>query len=158
MSFTWNSLSATSPVPVVFLLALVRYIFWKRKWQPAPVFLPGESRGQRSLVGCCLWGSHRVRHDWSDLAAAAVYLFPYSSISNLLEHLFQIFLFDFHVTLILSYLSWFLNKDLFLKLCVFCLSCLFIYFFGSIFFCSIFFFPCRFDIINSISIFSSCCY
>ena len=26
------------------------------KWQPTPVFLPGESCGQRSLVGCCLWG------------------------------------------------------------------------------------------------------
>ena len=26
------------------------------KWQPTPVFLPGESQGQRSLVGCCLWG------------------------------------------------------------------------------------------------------
>ena len=25
---------------------------WRRKWQPAPVFLPGESHGQRSLVGC----------------------------------------------------------------------------------------------------------
>ena len=45
---------------------------WRRKWQPTPVFLPGESQGQGSLVGCCLWG-HRVRHNWSDLAAAAVY-------------------------------------------------------------------------------------
>ena len=27
-----------------------------RKWQPTPVFLPGESQGQRSLVGCHLWG------------------------------------------------------------------------------------------------------
>ena len=25
-------------------------------WQPPPVFLPGESQGQRSLVGCRLWG------------------------------------------------------------------------------------------------------
>ena len=29
---------------------------WRRKWQPTPVFLPGEPQGQRSLVGCCLWG------------------------------------------------------------------------------------------------------
>ena len=29
---------------------------WKRKWQPTPVFLPGESQGQRSLMGCRLWG------------------------------------------------------------------------------------------------------
>ena len=90
----------------------------RRKWQPTPVLLPGESHGQKSLVGCRPWGrrsqtrlsdftftfhfhalekemathssvlawripgtgepgglpsmgSHRVRHDWSDLAAAA---------------------------------------------------------------------------------------
>ena len=29
---------------------------WRRKWQLTPVFLPGESQGWRSLVGCCLWG------------------------------------------------------------------------------------------------------
>ena len=29
---------------------------WRRKWQPTPVFLPGESHGRQSLVGCCLWG------------------------------------------------------------------------------------------------------
>ena len=29
---------------------------WRRKWQPTPVFLPGESHGQRSLVGYRLWG------------------------------------------------------------------------------------------------------
>ena len=30
------------------------YIYWK--WQPTPVFLPGESQGQGSLVSCHLWG------------------------------------------------------------------------------------------------------
>ena len=34
------------------------------------MFLPGESQGRGSLVGCRLWGC-RVGHDWSDLAAAA---------------------------------------------------------------------------------------
>ena len=29
---------------------------WRRKWQPTPVFLPGESQGRGSLVGCGLWG------------------------------------------------------------------------------------------------------
>ena len=86
----------------------------RSQWHPTSVFLPGESHGQRSLVGCSLWGreesdtterlhfhalekemathssvlawripgmgepgglpsmgSHRVGHDWSDLAAAA---------------------------------------------------------------------------------------
>ena len=28
----------------------------ERKWQPTPLFLPGESQARRSLVGCCLWG------------------------------------------------------------------------------------------------------
>ena len=28
----------------------------RRQWRSTPVFLPGESQGQRSLVGCCLWG------------------------------------------------------------------------------------------------------
>ena len=28
----------------------------RRKWQPTPMFLPGESQGWGSLVGCCLWG------------------------------------------------------------------------------------------------------
>ena len=31
------------------------YLEWIRKWQPTPVFLPGESQGQRSLVGCRPW-------------------------------------------------------------------------------------------------------
>ena len=29
---------------------------WRRKWQPTPAFLPGESQGPGSLVGCHLWG------------------------------------------------------------------------------------------------------
>ena len=42
----------------------------EKKTAPTPSFLPGESQGQRSLVGCRLLG-RRVGHDWSDLAAAA---------------------------------------------------------------------------------------
>ena len=37
-------------------LSLVSFMHWRRKWQPTPVFLPGESQGRRSLVGCRLWG------------------------------------------------------------------------------------------------------
>ena len=37
-------------------------IHWRRKWQPTPVFLPGESHGQRSLAGLQSMGSHRVAH------------------------------------------------------------------------------------------------
>ena len=97
-------------------LSLFTFMHWRRKWQRTPLFLPGESQGRGSLVGCRLWGltesdtteqlhfsllctgegngnplqcsclenprdggawwaaflgSHRVGHDWSDLAAAA---------------------------------------------------------------------------------------
>ena len=34
--------------------------FWRRKWQPTPVFLPGEARGQRDLVVCRLWGCREL--------------------------------------------------------------------------------------------------
>jgi len=37
-------------------LSLFTFMHWRRKWQPTPVFLPGESQGQGSLVGFCLWG------------------------------------------------------------------------------------------------------
>ena len=49
-------------------LSLFTFMHWRRKWQPTPVFLPGESQGRGSLVGCRLWGL-TVGHDWSDLAA-----------------------------------------------------------------------------------------
>ena len=40
----------------------VSKIPWRRKWQPSPVFLPGESHGERSLEGYSPWG-FRVRHN-----------------------------------------------------------------------------------------------
>ena len=49
------------------------FVHWRRKWQPTPVFLPGEFQGWGSLVGCCLWGC-RVGHKWSDLAAANYFI------------------------------------------------------------------------------------
>ena len=41
----------------------VRKIPWRRKWQPTPVFLPGESHGQRGLEGYSPWGCKRVGHN-----------------------------------------------------------------------------------------------
>ena len=47
-------------------------VFWRRRqWNSTPVFLPGESHGRGSLVGCRLWCRTRVGHERSDLAAAA---------------------------------------------------------------------------------------
>ena len=104
-------------------LSLFTFMHWRGKWHPTPVFLPGESHGRRSLVGCSPWGgeesdtterlhfhfslscigegngnplqcsclensrdrepgrlpsmgSHRVWHDWSNLAAAVAVSLP----------------------------------------------------------------------------------
>ena len=37
-------------------LSLFTFMHWRRKWQPTPEFLTGESQGRGSLVGCRLWG------------------------------------------------------------------------------------------------------
>ena len=42
-------------------LSLFTFMHWRRKWQPTPVFLPGESQGMGTLVGCRLWG-----HTWTE--------------------------------------------------------------------------------------------
>ena len=60
-------------------LSLFTSMHWRRKWQPTPVFLPGESQGWGSLVGCRLWG--RTESDTTEAAAA-----------NLLGHLEDSFL------------------------------------------------------------------
>ena len=56
---------------------------WRRKWQPTPVFLPGESQGQ----GLPSMGLHRVGHHWNDAAVASpainrnqLNLYPYAHI------------------------------------------------------------------------------
>ena len=70
-AFFYKTLNITWPIPTCGNLPLrlpflplllasgvltIHSTKWRRKWQPTPVFLPGESQGQRSLVGCCLWG------------------------------------------------------------------------------------------------------
>ena len=46
-------------------LSLFTFMHWRRKWQPTPVFLPGESQGRGSLVGCPLWG--RTESDMTEV-------------------------------------------------------------------------------------------
>ena len=63
--------------------SLLRFTFmhWRRKWQPTPVFLPGEwIPGMGEPGGLPSMGLHRVRHDWSDSAAAAAELVHHTSI------------------------------------------------------------------------------
>ena len=45
-------------------LSLFTFMHWRRQWHPTPVFLPGESQGRGSLVGCRLWG--RTQSDTTD--------------------------------------------------------------------------------------------
>ena len=51
-------------------LSLFTFMHWRRKWQPTPAFLPGESQG-REPGGLPSLGSHRAGHDWSNSAATA---------------------------------------------------------------------------------------
>ena len=78
--------------------SLFTFMHWRRKWQPTPVFLPGESQGRGFSGGLLSMGSHRVGRDWRDLAAAAAAAaFTHigrtvnniSKISSLSPHLFR---------------------------------------------------------------------
>ena len=66
-------------------LSLFTFMHWRRKWQPTPVFLPGESQGQGSLVGFRLWG-----HTESDTTEATYQqqqpCFLYSGYTSLPSH------------------------------------------------------------------------
>ena len=64
LSLSWASLGfpgsdgkvSTSKAREPDLLPGLERLPWRRKWQPTPVFLPGKSHGQRSLVGYSPWG------------------------------------------------------------------------------------------------------
>jgi len=51
-----GSLESDTTERLHFHFLLFTFMHWRRKWQPTPVFLPGESQGRGSLVGCRLWG------------------------------------------------------------------------------------------------------
>ena len=51
-------------------LSLFTFIHWRRKWHPTPVFLPGESQGQGSLVGCSPW-------DWKESTRLSNFTFTF---------------------------------------------------------------------------------
>ena len=65
----------------VISFSLLTFTHWRRKWQPTPVFLPGESQGRRSLAGCCLWG--RTESDTTERLSSS----SSSSSTHLLEWL-----------------------------------------------------------------------
>ena len=58
----WGIYLPTQETREMWVDPWVGKIPWRRKWQPTPVFLPGESHGQRSLAGYGPWGQ-RVRRN-----------------------------------------------------------------------------------------------
>ena len=83
-------------------LSLFTFLHWRKKWQPTPVFLPGESQGQGSLVGCRLWG-----RDWQKWLSSH-YAIPMISLFACRFHLSIFsFLFAFSDTCFM-YVSWYL--------------------------------------------------
>ena len=64
---------ATSLSPFTFM-------HWRRNWHPTPVFLPGESQGRGSLVGCRLWG----RAESDTIGATIATALPYQQVGKLL--------------------------------------------------------------------------
>ena len=53
---------AAQEMQKMWIRSHVKKIPWRRAWQPTPVFMPGESHGQRSLAGYSSW-DHKVRRD-----------------------------------------------------------------------------------------------
>ena len=88
-------------------LSLFPFMHWSRKWQPIPVFLPGEAQGRGSLVGCHLWG--RTESDRTEAThhqqqqQQCIYVNP-----NLLIYLFLLHLAT--ISLISRYVSLFCKK------------------------------------------------
>ena len=71
-------------------LSLFTFMHWRRQWQPTPVFLPGESQGRGSLVGCPLWG--RTELDTTEVTQQQQqqqppYVHFYPSLSGIFFHI-----------------------------------------------------------------------
>ena len=90
-------------------------------WQPSPVFLPGESQGRWSLVGCRLWGCTEsdTGHDWSDSAAVILMAishpldyFSYNKSQNQVSWVLPTLFFYKIVLAILDPLHFFINLEL----------------------------------------------
>ena len=66
-------------------LSLFTFMHQRRKWQPTPVFLPRESQGRGSLVGCRLWG--RTESDMTEVTQHA----PITALQPLIPPAFFLF-------------------------------------------------------------------
>ena len=110
------------PTPVLLLrvghdratsLSLFAFVHWRRKWQPTPMFLPGESQGRGSLVGCCLWGC--TESDTTEVTAAAAAVSEYGVNGVRWGETLKWETSDSYYRKIFSRLPWKENKNLRLK-------------------------------------------
>ena len=74
---------------LVTSLSLFTFMHWRRKWQPTPVFLPGESQGRGSLVSCRLWG--RTESDTTEVTQQQLCENYKSNYVELVHSAFQIY-------------------------------------------------------------------
>ena len=75
-------------------LSLFTFMHWRRKWQPTPVFLPGESQGRGSQVGCRLWG--RTESDTTEATAAAAAAGSWNGVWPIISELWFLLLLSFN--------------------------------------------------------------
>ena len=52
----WAAVHGVAKSRIRLSIFTFTFMHWRRKWQPTPAFLPGESQGRGSLMGCHLWG------------------------------------------------------------------------------------------------------
>ena len=71
-------------------LSLFTFMHWRRKWQPTPVFLPGESHGQRSLAGHGPWGRREL--DMTEVTKHAHSIYTYYKKLAVFPVLYNIYL------------------------------------------------------------------
>ena len=77
-------------------LSVFTFMHWRRKWQPTPMFLPGESQGLGNLVGCHLWGrteSDATEATWQQQVSFIYFCFDFYDFSPLTNFGFCLFLF-----------------------------------------------------------------
>ena len=84
------------------------YYYWRRKWQPTPIFLPGKSH-RREPKGLQFMGSQRVRHDWATKQRLII-VFPTVDFRPFLENYFLKFNSDFKTSM---QLEWLVSSRLF---------------------------------------------
>ena len=105
-------------------LALFTFTHWRRKRQPTPVFLPGESQGRRGLVGCRLWGrtesdttgatQQQQQQQQSQITWVESQLHPFQAVWSLASYLtflcFHVFIFKNRLFGWLGWLIGWLNE------------------------------------------------